>query len=307
MTENIFGVDVARDWVDVAGPHGSRRVANADLAALADEIAACKGRVVFEASGGYETPLREALARAGAEAVRVNPARARAYARATGFLAKTDRVDARMLRQMGQRQPDLRPTPLESESLRELKALHARRRQMVEDRKRERTRAAQTREPLVAASIGRVIAVLSDEIAALETRIAERIASTPELAERAALLRSAPGVGPVVIAAILAEMPELGTLTPGAAAALTGLAPIARDSGHREGRRRIAGGRKPLRDTIYMAALTAARHDPVLAAFATRLREAGKAPKQAIIAVARKLVIILNAMIRDRRPFQMKK
>ena len=306
MTENVFGVDVARDRVDVAGPRGVRRVMNEELDALAAEIAACGGRAVFEASGGYETPLREALARAGATAVRVNPARARSYARAMGRLAKTDRADAAVLRRMGQRHPDLPRTPLESEDLRKLKALHARRRQLVEDRKREKTRRAQAREPFVLASIERVIALFCEEIAALEARIAELVASTPDFAERAKLMRSAPGIGPVAVAALLAEMPELGTLTPGAAAALVGLAPIARDSGYRTGKRRIGGGRKPLRDTLYMAALSAARHAPVLSAFATRLREAGKAPKQAVIAVARKLIVILNAMIRDGRAYQIR-
>lgn len=306
MTENIFGVDVARDWVDVAGPHGARRVMNEDLPALAAEIASCDGRAVFEASGGYEMSLREALARAGATAVRVNPARARAYARAMGRLAKTDRADAAMLRSMGLRHPELRPTPLESEELRELKALHARRRQLVEDRKREKTRRLQAREPLALASIERVIALFTDEITALEARIAALVAGTPELSERARLLRTMPGVGPVSVAALLADMPELGTLTPGAAAALVGLAPIARDSGYRTGKRRIGGGRKPLRDAIYMAALSAARHDPTLKVFATRLRDVGKAPKQIFIAVARKLVIILNAMVRDGKDYHVR-
>lgn len=154
------------------------------------------------------------------------------------------------------------------------------------------------------ASLGRVLRLLRREIESIETAIATCIACCEALRARAALLRTAPGVGPVSVTALLAEMPELGTLTPRQAAALAGLAPMARDSGVRSGKRYISGGRKSLRDVLYMAGLSAARHDPALKAFADRLKEKGKAPKQAIIAVTRKLLVILNAMIRDNRPYQ---
>lgn len=299
MTENVFGVDVAKAWIDVVGPDGShRRVANPELPAFAAEVAAVGGKAVFEATGGCEEPLRLALAAAGARAVRVNPRQARAFARGMGQQAKTDRVDAGMLRQMGLRL-DLRDCPPDPEELRKLKALVTRRRQLVEARKAEATALRQTRDAFAAASIRRVIAMLKEEIKSIEGAIEAHIEAHPALAARNALLRSAPGVGPVVASVLLAQMPELGALSPGAAASLVGVAPLARDSGTWRGRRTIGGGRKPLRDALFMAALAAARRDPALGAFNTRLRERGKAPKQAIIAVVRKLVIALNAMLRE--------
>ena len=303
MMENVFGVDVAKDWVDVVGPEGHERIGKDDLAAFAWRVARQGGRVAFEASGGYEAPLREALARAGVAAIRINPRRARAFATSLGRLAKTDRVDAGAIREMALRL-DLPECPPESEELRVLKALRLRRRQLVEDAKREKQRRSQARDDAMRASVERVLRLLQREIGRLEAAIERHIAASKTLRERARLLRTAPGVGPVSAAALLAEMPELGRLSPRQAAALAGLAPIARDSGLRSGRRRIGGGRKSLRDTLYMAGLSAARHDPNLRGFAERLRANGKAPKQAIIAVTRKLLTILNAMIRENRPYQ---
>lgn len=304
MTENVFGVDVAKAWIDVVGPDGKHhRVMNPALPAFAAEVAAVAGKAVFEATGGCEEPLRLALAAAGARAVRVNPRQARAFARGMGQQAKTDRVDAGMLRQMGLRL-DLRDCPPDPEELRKLKALVTRRRQLVEARKAEATALHQTLDAFAAASIRRVIAMLAAEIKSIEGAIEALMKAHPVLAARSALLRSAPGVGPVVASVLLAQMPELGALRPGAAASLVGVAPLARDSGTWHGKRTIGGGRKPLRDALFMAALAAARHDPALGAFNTRLRERGKAPKQAIIAVARKLVIALNAMIRDAEAYR---
>lgn len=301
--ENIFGVDVSKDWIDVVGPDGHERVVTGDLAAFARRVAARGGRVAFEASGGYETPLRVALARAGVVAIRINPRRARAFATSLGRLAKTDRVDAGVIREMARRL-DLPECPPETEDMSELRALQLRRRQLVEDAKREKTRLRQTALPGARASVERVLRGLSAEIAQIEGAIAEAIAASARLREQARLLRTAPGVGPVAATALLSEMPELGALTPRQAAALAGLAPMARESGKHTGKRQIRGGRKTLRDVLYMAGLTAARHDPGLRAFADRLKAKGKAPKQAIIAVTRKLLIILNAMIRENRPFQ---
>lgn len=303
MMENVFGVDVAKSWIDVAGPEGHQRIVNTELAGFARRVAERGGRVAFEASGGYEAPLRAALAAAGVPALRVNPRRARAFATSLGRLAKTDRVDAGVLREMGRRL-DLPECPPETAEMRRLKALQLRRRQLVGDAKREKTRLGQTADKGMQASLGRVLRLLDREVVRIEADIAALIAAAPDLHARAVLLRSAPGIGPVSVTALLAEMPELGTLSPRQAAALAGLAPLARDSGVRGGKRRIGGGRKPLRDTLYMAGLSAARHDPALRAFAERLRANGKAPKQAIIAVTRKLLVILNAMIRDNRPYQ---
>ena len=302
MMENVFGVDVAKDWIDVVGPDGHERVNNDDLTAFALRVGNEGGRVAFEASGGYETPLRTALGTAGVPAIRINPRRARAFATSLGRLAKTDRVDAGMIREMATRLdlPECSPEP---EELSRLKALQLRRRQLVEDAKREKIRLGQTFDKRMRTSVARVLRLLQREIAGIETTIARCIASSDALRGRAALLRTAPGVGPVSATALLAEMPELGTLTPRQVAALAGLAPMARDSGVRSGKRRIGGGRKPLRDVLYMAGLSAARNDPSLRAFSDRLRAKGKAPKQAIIAVTRKLLVILNAMIRENRPY----
>lgn len=300
--ENVFGVDVAKNWVDVVGPDGHERISNDDLEAFALRVATQCGRVAFEASGGCEAPLRVALAAAGVPAIRINPRRARAFATSLGRLAKTDRVDAGVIREMALRL-DLPECPPETEEVSQLKALQLRRRQLVEDAKREKVRLGQTSDKAMRASLGRVLRLLHREIARLEAAIATCIASCEALRERAALLRTAPGVGPVSATALLAEMPELGQLTPRQVAALAGLAPMARDSGMRFGKRRIGGGRKTLRDVLYMAGLSAARHDPALKVFAERLKANGKAPKQAIIAVTRKLLIILNAMIRENRPY----
>lgn len=303
MMENVFGVDVAKNWVDVGGPDGHERVGNDDLNAFATRVAQQGGRVAFEASGGYETPLRAALAKAEVPAIRINPRRARAFATSLGRLAKTDRVDASVIREMAIRL-DLPECPPEAKEVSQLKALQLRRRQLVEDAKREKIRLGQTSDKRTRASVMRVLRLLQREITGIETIIARCIASSEDLRGRAALLRTAPGVGPVSATALLAEMPELGTLTPRQVAALAGLAPMARDSGVRTGKRRIGGGRKSLRDVLYMAGLSAARNDPSLRAFSDRLRANGKAPKQAVIAVTRKLLVILNAMIRENRPYQ---
>ena len=301
--ENMFGVDVAKNWVDVVGPDGHERISNDDLRAFALRVAKQDGRVAFEASGGYETPLRMALAEARVPAIRINPRRARAFATSLGRLAKTDRVDAVVIREMAMRL-DLPECPPETKEVSQLKALQLRRRQLVEDAKREKIRQGQTSDKGTRASVSRVLRLLQREIAAVESAITKCIAASKDLADRAALLRTAPGVGPVSATALLAEMPELGSLTPRQAAALAGLAPMARDSGLRTGKRRIGGGRKSLRDVLYMAGLSAARNDPNFYAFSEKLRANGKAPKQAIIAVTRKLLIILNAMIRENRPYQ---
>lgn len=301
--ETVFGVDVAKAWIDVVGPKGHVRIANEDLGAFARSVRQARGRVVFEASGGCEGPLRAALGAAGVPAIRVNPRRSRAFATSLGRLAKTDKVDAGVLREMGLRL-ELPECPAESEEMLHLKALQLRRRQLVEDGKREKVRLSQTSDPRMRQSILRLLGVLTDEVTALSEQIEAAIAASDSLSERASLLRGAPGIGPVVATALLTELPELGALSPRQAAALVGVAPIARDSGTRNGKRRIGGGRKSLRDALYMAGLSASRCDPTLYAFAERLKARGKAPKQAVIAVARKLVIILNAMIRENRPYK---
>jgi hypothetical protein len=210
-----------------------RRFAEAEAEAAAREGA----RVVFEATGGYDRPLAAALAAAGVAYAKVNPAQARQFARAIGVAAKTDRVDAGVLAEMGARL-ELAPAMPVTPARRELQALATRRRQLVGMRKQELTRSQQTQDPLAGASIARAIAFFDCEIKELDDRIAAAVAAEPELAEPARRLRTMPGVGPVIAAGLLAELPELGHLDRRAIAALAGLSPVADDSGHRRGRRR---------------------------------------------------------------------
>jgi transposase len=211
MQEIFVGVDVAKDWLDVHDPaRGARRIDNTPAAAavFAKSMAEVGAWVIFEASGGYDRVLRQALERAEVRFSRVNPGRARDFARAMGVIGKTDRVDARLLSELGAR---LRPAPTEplSATRRTLQAQATRRRQLVEMRKQEATRLHQTADLDARAVIASLIALLARRIAKLDARIARIIAEDPELAEAARRLRTAPGVGPTVAATLLAEMPEL--------------------------------------------------------------------------------------------------
>jgi transposase len=305
MAQSIIGVDVAKDWID-ARPRGGKleRIAmeEAALRRFGEAAARDGARVVFEATGGYDRPLAAALAAAGVAHARVNPARARHFARANGIAAKTDRVDAGVLAERGARL-ELAPAVPLSPARRALQALATRRRQLVGMRKQELTRSQQTQDPLARASIARVIAFFGSEIKDLEDRIAAAVAADPALAEPARRLRTVPGVGPVVAAGLLAELPELGRVDRRTIAALAGLAPVADDSGHRRGPRKIAGGRPVPRSLLYIAALHASRRDPGFRAFRTRMQANGLTVKQALVATARKLLTVLNAMLRTGTDF----
>lgn len=299
-----LGVDISGAHLDAhLHPVGkARRLANtpdgiAGLVAWASEQSAF---VVLEATAPWDQPLIRALESTGLAFHRANPKRARDFARSTGLLAKTDAVDARMLALYGAAL-DLAPTtPVAPERL-ELQGLNARRDQLVEMRKAERTRLKGVRDAVLIDSLKAVITMLDDQIRALDRRIAEAVARAPDLARDAAVLRSAAGVGPVCATVLLACLPELGRIDRRAVAALAGLAPIARDSGLMRGKRHVGGGRKRVRDALYMAALTAIRSGRWKQAY-EHLRTLGKAPKAAIVAVARKLLVALNAAIRDQRP-----
>ncbi len=309
MTENFIGVDVSKDWLDVhhlCSDHrgGAQQIANGgrELTAFARRAARQGAWVIFEATGGYDRPLREALERAGARFSRVNPARARDFARAIGVIGKTDRVDARILALMGER---LRPAPTEPvpAARRALQAQATRRLQLVEMRKQEATRLQQTADAGARADIRSHIALLGRRIARFDARIAELVAEDEAFARTERRLRTAPGIGPVVAATLVAELPELGSLDRRRIAALVGLAPVARDSGKRNPPRAIAGGRPVLRRMLYLAAPQASRRHPRFMAFRARLQDQGKPPKVAIIAVARKLLATLNAMLRSQTDF----
>lgn len=304
----VAGVDIAKAHLDIAlYPAGqTRRFAN-DPAGIRKLLSVLKTekaqRVVFEPTGPFHRPLEEALAEAGIAFVRVNPERARRFAEATGTLAKTDRIDARGLARMGA-VLDLAPTLLPSPARQRLKELASTRRALVDAATAERNRLGATTEPLCRRLAGQRIAQLSRHIARIEREIEAVIAADPDLARQCDLLATIPGVGRLTAAVLLAEMPELGTMEARQAASLAGLAPIADDSGARRGRRVIRGGRATLRQALYMPAVSAIRHDPVMHAFYERLRAAGKPAKLALTAVMRKLVITANAIIRDGRAWR---
>lgn len=298
------GIDVSKHHLDVFDAvNGARRIANT-AEAIAALVAGLAGGdfVVFEATGAYDRALARALSAAGVRHARVNPGRARDFARAAGFLAKTDQVDARMLAAMAQcLQPPAEPA-VDPERER-LARLGKRRDQLVATRQQERTRRRECLDAAIAADLDRHLGFLDAAIAALDKAIKALIAGSARLAAAARLLRSAPGIGPVASATLLALLPELGSRSPKTVAALVGIAPFNADSGTSHGRKRIRGGRKRVRDALYMATVAAARSNTSLADFYNRLRRAGRATKYARIALARKLLVVLNAMLRDQTCF----
>jgi transposase len=258
--------------------------------------------IVVEATGGYERGIVAALAAAGLAVVVVNPRQVREFARASGQRAKTDRIDADVLALFAER---LRPAPrpLSDEATHDLVALLLRRRQLVDMLVAEKNRLGLARPP-VRQSLKKHIRYLERELHLTEAELTDAIEASPVWRVKDDLLQSAPGVGRVLAQTMLAELPELGTLTRQQIAALVGVAPLARDSGTLRGKRAIAGGRSRVRSALFMAALVGTRHNPVLRAFYARLLTAGKPKKVALVACMRKLLTMLNAMLRDQRPWQ---
>jgi transposase len=260
--------------------------------------------VVLEATGGLEAVVITALAAAGLAVMRINPKRVRDFARAHGLLAKTDALDAYALALFGVRmQPALRAWP-EAER-QQLAAWVSRQQQLTLERAAERTRLQQTSEPQLQKSIQRVIAFLGKELARLEQQLSAWVAQSKAWTEQEALLRSVPGVGPKTARVLLAHLPELGQLNRREIAALVGLAPFACDSGQWRGKRRIHGGRSVVRAALYLASWTVIRVPGSLRIFYQRLVAGGKPKQVALIAVARKLLVILNEMMRTRQPWRM--
>lgn len=301
IAPGYIGIDISKDHLDVFDGT-SRRIANtaAAIAVLVAELATAK-LVLFEATGRYDRLLQQALAAAGIDFARVNPLHARAFARARGQLAKTDSIDARQLAAMAQA---LTPTPQSppDPERQELADLHRRREQLVGFRRMERTRL-HTASPLVADGIGSHLSWLTAQIKALEHQIASLLRRSATLSLACCLLRSIPGIGAVTATALLALMPELGQRSSKTIAALGGLAPINRDSGKYRGHRSIAGGRAEVRKALYMAALTASRSNSSFKATFNAFIGNGKAPKLALIAIARKLLVIANAILKSNQPF----
>ena len=299
------GIDVSKQHLDIfdEGLGVPERIANAPQAIT--QIVArwrCDVLVVFEATGVYDLELREALGQAGIRFARINPARARDFARASGQLAKTDPIDARMLAAFARA---LKPATeqIANPARNALARLAKRRDQLVLMRAQEKNRRSEADDRAMADRIGRLIEVLDGEIAEIEADISTLIKTEPEISGDAQLIRSLPGVGPVTCMQLIAQMPELGKVGPKQVAALAGLAPFNVDSGAYRGKRKIAGGRKRVRDALYMAALNAVRRADPFKVFYVRLRQAGKPAKLALIAVARKLLTVLNAMMRDRKAY----
>lgn len=308
-----LGIDVAKATLDVAsctaaGAPGPLAASYpADPAGLATLVAACQTHavalVVLEPTGGYEHPVVAALAAAGVPVAVVNARQVRDFARALGRLAKTDRVDAQVLAEFAARvQPVPRAVP--DATTQALDALLTRRRQLLEMLHAERQRAAQARTAAVRTDVAAHVAWLAARLGALDAELRAAVEASPVWRVQDALLQSVPGVGPQLSLTVLAALPELGQLDRRQIAALVGVAPLARDSGTRRGRRQVWGGRADVRRVLYMAAHVAARFNPVLRAFYTRLRTAGKPPKVALVACMRKLLTILNAMLAHQRPWQ---
>jgi len=300
-----LGIDVAKDAIDVAYGRTGRVERIVRSAARLQEWAATvprHGCAVVEATGGYERAVATALRAQGVPVCIVNPRQVRDFAKATGQLAKTDRIDARVLAHFGEAlQP--RITVALAEDVQALRAMVDRRRQLVEARTAEKNRRKQAPEAVIG-SIDDHIEWLDKQIDTLDRAIADAIQSQTVLCERIAQLRTAPGFGMVVATTLRAHLPELGTLNRKRIAALVGLAPFARESGTCRGHRVIWGGRAEARAMLFLAAQSAARWDPTLRAFYVRLVEHGKPKKAALAAVARKLLTAVNAMVRDQQPWR---
>jgi transposase len=302
-----LGLDIAKATVELASePAGVSGSFATDVAGLTDLVRRCQAQpvalVVLEATGGYEAPVVAALATAGLPVAVVNPRQVRDFARALGRLAKTDRIDAQVLALFGARvQPT--PRPLPDAATQELEALLARRRQLLEMLHAERQRRPHARGRVVRRSLDSHIRWLERQVIDTEATLEAAIQASPVWRVQDQLLQSVPGVGPTLARTLLGLVPELGRLDRHHIAALVGVAPLARDSGTLRGRRTCWGGRPAVRSVLYMAALTAARWNPALRVFYQRLRQAGKPAKLALTAVARKLLVLLNAILRDARPW----
>ncbi len=304
---DYIGIDIAKAHLDVFDPKaGHLRLANT-AAAIAGWTATLAGRSVFvvlEATGHYDSALRHGLHAADLAHARINPMQARRFAEATGRLAKTDRIDAAMLAELGR---CLKPTtrPVRSQARDTLAGLHKRRDQLVQQRAAETVRLGETAglPEAVRANLIAHLDWLKAAIKALQDEIDALIQNETELAGQARLMTSTPGIGPVTATTLLALMPELGQRSSGTIAALAGLAPFNCDSGLHKGVRRIRGGRPRVRRALYMAALAAARANTRYRAVFNRLVNAGKPKKLALITVARKLLVTLNAMLRDQKPY----
>jgi transposase len=308
MDAIVVGIDVSKKQLDVHVEGPSRQVFSVPrdtegVAELAERLKPLSPKAIgIEATGGFETIVAAGLAAAGLPVVVVNPAQVRHYAQALGKRAKTDPIDAAVIaRFVVATEPEIRP--LKDRETRLLADLVSRRRQIVAmigaERQRERTAP-----PRVKKSIARLVKALERELASLDEDIDDAVRGSPAWREKEDLLVSVPGIGPTISRTLIAELPELGTLDRRQIAALVGLAPWTRQSGQWKGKSFTGGGRADVRSALFMGAMVASRHNPVLKAFRDKLVANGKPKLVALVAVARKLLTILNAILRDRTPWR---
>jgi transposase len=303
--EVFVGIDVGKDRLDVhMRPLGQHLVAGNDPARLAELVARLEALaprlIVLEASGGYERAAAIALIERGLPVAVVNPRQTRRFAQAIGRLAKTDKIDAAVLAHFAEA---VRPAAraVAEGAIGQLQTLLARRRQLVVMKNAEKQRLGKADDPVTRRSFKAMLTSLDKQLLVIDKAIGRLIEADPALAQKLERLKSVPGIGEVSARTLIAELPELGRASRHEIAALTGVAPISRDSGRFRGKRRIQGGRVEVRAPLYMATLVAIRHNPAIRPFYRRLRNAGKPAKVALVACMRKLLTMLNAMLRDRR------
>lgn len=309
--ESYVGIDISKDSLDIEVSNAEevvgRWTATNDEEGAEAVVAKLKTHsvklIVMEATGGLETMMAYSLQKAGLPVAVVNPRQVRDYAKATGVLAKTDKLDAGVLARFArQMTPPVRPLP--NEKMQAFSALLARRRQLSDMRVAERNRIQQAMKYL-RPDIQRHIDWLSSELDRTDAALRQIVVDVPEWHDKDEILQSAKGVGDVTSLTLLAELPELGTLNRKKIAALVGVAPFNDDSGKHAGKRRCWGGRANVRSVLYMATLTAIRHNPTIRDFYLRKRQDGLFPKVAIVAAMRKLLTTLNAMLRDKKTWQL--
>jgi transposase len=307
MTNDTIGVDISKDHLEAhrLSDGAGRRFANdkAGHRVFLNWMVKTGTRIVYEPTGPYHRAFERRLAEAGCPLVKVNPRQARRFAEATGRPAKTDRLDAAMLARMGALL-ELEARPPRSAILNDLKDLHMARQALVKNRTATKNRAKTLTLPILKRHNAEQLRQVERQMAAIEAEIAAIVKADPDLARRFAILVSIPGVSAITAFALLIELPELGTLGNSQTASLVGLAPVARQSGQWTGRAFIRGGRANVRQALYMPALVALRFNPDLKTKYQQLIAAGKAPKVAITAIMRKLVVLANTLLRDGRKWE---
>ena len=305
-TSSVLGIDISKEWIDarLLPSEQSWKISTEPdrLQLWIDNLPHKITLAVMEASGGLEMPIAAALSNAGIPVAIVNPKQIRAFATALGQRAKTDALDAKIIARFGELlQPAPRPLPSETRAL--LDELVTRRRQLVETGVAEQNRLSTMRSTQTRKSIEIHLHWLKSQVKEIEKQLEELIKKSPTWMVDAKLLTSVPGVGPITSSIMLAALPELGRLSSREITSLVGLAPMSRESGKWHGKRFIRGGRANVRSAIYMCILSAIRYNPVIKVFYIRLLAAGKDKKVAMVACMHKLLIILNAIIRDRKPW----